>query len=109
VKEFYAQIPGAEDARFNIGKGFYTFPCSATIPPISFNIGGKDLPMSPSTLIFGPVTEGSTTCVGSIVGNLAFGDFGNDFWVIGTSFMRNYYTIFDYDHKRVGFATLRDD
>jgi hypothetical protein len=107
VKEFYAQIPGSEDAHFNVGEGFYTFPCNATIPPISFNIGGKDLPMSPSALIFGSVAEGSETCVGSIVGNLAFGGLGTDFWILGTSWMRNYYTIFDSDHKRVGFATLK--
>lgn len=28
-------------------------------------------------------------------------------WVLGTSFMRGYYTIFDMDLKRVGFAGIQ--
>ncbi|KAG8797102.1 hypothetical protein FRC20_005065, partial [Serendipita sp. 405] len=67
VKAFYKKIPGSKDASSTVGAGFYTFPCSATIPSVSFTIGGKNLPMSASSVNFGPVSEGSSDCVGSIV------------------------------------------
>jgi cathepsin D len=98
----YAQIPGSQD----IGNGFHTFPCSATIPAIGFIFGDNDngitITMSASSLNFGPVSSGSTTCLGSMVGNTP----DANLWFLGDSFMRNVYTIFDYDNSQVGFATL---
>jgi cathepsin D len=100
VKAFYDKIPGSK----HIGGGVYTIPCFEAIPPISFTIGGKDLPMSSSTLTVGPVKPGSSTCVGSITidENIA-----RTSWILGESWMRNYYTIFDYDNSQVGFADLK--
>jgi Eukaryotic aspartyl protease len=104
VRAFYAKIPGSQDATSTVGPGFYTFPCLAAIPRISFTIGGKALDMSASSLILGPLKPRSSKCVGSIV---ADGSIANYFWMLGESWMRNYYTIFDYDSSRVGFADLK--
>jgi cathepsin D len=60
--------------------------------------------MSSSTLIVGPVEPGASICVGSITIDV---DFDRSSWIIGEAFMRNYYTIFDLDKGRVGFADLK--
>lgn len=103
VSAFYAQIPGSQDASSTVGAGFYTFPCDSTLPSVAFTIGGKSLDMSAS-LNFGPVSDGSSDCVGSIVADSSI---GSEFWILGDAFMRNFYTIFDYGKSRVGFATLK--
>jgi cathepsin D len=102
VSDIYAKIPGAQNASFTIGQGFYTFPCNSTLPDISFTIGGQDFPMTQS-LTFGQASSGSTECVGSIV---AFDPTGTQFWVLGDIFMTNFYTVFDVGQSRIGFATL---
>lgn len=101
VKAFYAKIPSAKEDS-SVGAGFYTFPCSATIPEVSFTFGGVDFPMT-STLNFGPVSQGSDSCVGSVI---ADANIGSQFWILGDAFMTNYYTAFDVGNSQVGFAKL---
>lgn len=104
VKAFYKKIPGSKDASSTLGEGIYTFPCSTTIPSVTFTINGKALSVASSALNFGPVQEGSTTCVGGIA---ASNSIGSQFWILGDVFMRNYYTIFDFGNSQVGFAPLK--
>jgi cathepsin D len=101
VKAFYAQIPAAKEDP-SVGEGFYTFPCSTTLPEVSFTFGGQDFPFT-STLNFGPVSEGSSDCVGGVIADSSI---GNQFWVVGDTFMQNVYTAFDFGQSQVGFATL---
>jgi cathepsin D len=101
VAKFYRSIPGAKDASSTLGAGFYTFPCASAPTSISLTFGGKKFAVSPDAFNLGQATEGSSSCVGGIVG-----DSSADFWIVGDVFMRNVYTVFDYGNSQVGFAAL---
>ncbi|KDQ07014.1 hypothetical protein BOTBODRAFT_181072 [Botryobasidium botryosum FD-172 SS1] len=100
VATFYKAVPGSQDLSSTVGQGFYGFPCNK-VPSVSFTFGGKSYPVDPQFFNLGPASQGSSTCVGALMGQ----DLG-DFWVVGDVFMRSVYTTFDFDNSRVGFATL---
>jgi cathepsin D len=102
VAKFYKSVPGAKAAGASVGDGYYTFPCSSVPSNISISFGGKKFTISPDVFNLGQVSEGSSLCVGGIVGE----DLGVDFWIVGDVFMRNVYTVFDYGNSQVGFAQL---
>lgn len=66
--EIYAKIPGARSATNTVGEGFFTIPCNEIPTDVSFTVGGKAFTLSADTLNFGPVSEGSNSCVGGIMG-----------------------------------------
>ncbi|GJJ14017.1 hypothetical protein Clacol_008274 [Clathrus columnatus] len=121
AQAFYAQIPGARP--LILPPGFYTFPCNATLPTISFNWGdsGQKWEVSAESFNTGPATSGSLDCVGGLVGQ----DYGA--WILGdvyvkiitrgfspeklniiSSFMKNAYTVFEADTMSIGFAQLSE-
>ncbi|KAK3811379.1 MAG: aspartic peptidase domain-containing protein [Linnemannia elongata] len=100
----YAAL-GGTDASSAAGAGYYTFPCDS-FPDISLTFGGMSFTMSKETLNVGQVLAGSKDCVSSIVGQ----DTGSELAIIGTSFLQNVYTSFDFGKgdvkSRIGFAKL---
>ncbi|PSR80379.1 hypothetical protein PHLCEN_2v6764 [Hermanssonia centrifuga] len=96
VSRIYAQIPGSTD----IGNGLYTFPCNTQVD-LALTFGGESFSVSPNDLNYGPLTEGSDMCVGGVSYNPDF-----DFWVIGDTFLKGVYTVFDLEGPKVGFASL---
>lgn len=81
--------------------GRHTIPCAAvaTLPNVSLNIGGKDLVLTPQDYIIHWHGE----CMSAFVGHDIQSPTG-PIWVLGSIFLRAYYTVFDMERNRVGFA-----
>lgn len=89
------------------------------VQSLVFQVGGKELQMPKEsffkfddeiahtcklTLTASDMdTSGQTAASGSF-----FGEGGSQNWLLGAQFMQNYYTIFDYDKKRVGLVPSKD-
>jgi hypothetical protein len=96
VAEFYKYIPGSQYS----GEQYWTYPCEAALPSISFNIAGREFPLT--KFYMDPKENGSNRCIGAIMQQEDI-----PYWVLGWAFMRGYYTVFDVANGQVGFATLK--
>ncbi|KAI6138205.1 aspartic peptidase domain-containing protein [Pisolithus thermaeus] len=96
VGQFYSSLNATD-----LGNGFYTLGCDS-MPSISITIGGTAFPLSATTFNLGTYPTGSSQCVGAIA---ATGGLGNTM-VLGDTFLRNVYAVFDMGQSRVGFADL---
>lgn len=97
-----SKLASAVGAKANI-MGEYTIDCDkvADMPDIVFTIGGIDYSIpGPKTVI-----QAQGTCL--------FAFMGVDFpapgpqWILGDVFMREYYTVFNYHDKSIGFAKAK--
>lgn len=76
-----------------------------TLPDITFKIGGIEYVMTYKDYVISVTNEGITECVLGIMG--ASFPPGFNYFILGDSFMRKYYTFFDKNHDRVGFALAK--
>ncbi|KAF8339157.1 aspartic peptidase domain-containing protein [Cantharellus anzutake] len=101
VSRFYRHIPGSAVFRTSRDSTTYSYPCSYD-PQISFTFNGIPYPIASKYFNHGPVSGGSSSCVGAISSR---GE--SDFWILGDPFMRSVYTAFDVNNSSVGFAKPR--
>lgn len=80
--------------------GQYTIDCEQveSIPDITWKINGNDYVLPGKSLVI----QSAGMCIFAMMG-MDFPKPGPQ-WILGDVFMREYYTVFDYEEKRIGFA-----
>ena len=104
AKRLHSLLPGVEE----VGEEF-RLPCSSK-DNVTFAFGGVSFTVSPLDYVGEPVDD--TLCTSNIIGRQPLGP---DRWLIGDVFLKNVYTVFDWDKNRIGepryvlpcFACLR--
>ena len=91
AQKLHDLIPGAEE----VGEAFH-LPCSNT-KSIQLTFSGKSFDISPKDYMGAKGSDGN--CVSNIAAHQAFGD---DQWLIGDTYLKGVYTIFDLDKHRIG-------
>lgn len=81
--------------------GRYVLPCSVVkdLPNIKLFFGGKEYVLTPNDYIIHWHGE----CMSAFVGHDIDSPTG-PIWVLGSIFLRSYYTVFDLERQRVGLA-----
>ncbi|KAJ7510848.1 acid protease [Mycena galericulata] len=101
IKKLFAKVSGSK--LFDSTNGYYSYPCDSP-PEISFSWGGKDWTITAANLNLGTTESGSSDCVSSLAAQDL--GLGTDVWLLGDAFMKNVYTVFDFDQGAVGFGKL---
>jgi len=74
--------------------------------------GGKSWPINSRDMNLGPVSSGSSICVGGIFDLNSGSDVGegggNPTWVVGATFLKNVYSVFRSQPAAIGFAELSE-
>lgn len=83
-------------------KGIYTVDCNevANLPTMNFNFGGHVFPLEASDYIL----QTSGGCISPFMG---LDIPGLKLWIVGDAFLRRYYTVYDMERNRVGFAPVK--
>lgn len=76
-----------------------------SLPTLNFVFNGIEYELAPADYIVKVTMFGVTQCVSGVM-PAEFPE-GFDYLIIGDVFMRRYYSHFDYDNQRVGFAPAR--
>ena len=76
------------------------------MPNISFWMGGHEYELTSSEYIMPIRYDNHDFCL-SIFREIPKSPKGPETWVLGTSFLAKYYSVFDFENDKIGFASLK--
>ena len=93
-----ATLHGLVPGSTNSGEG-YMIPCSSTVN-VQFMFSGMNYTVPPKDYLGKPDSTGQM-CASNILGHQAF---GAGQWIMGDVFLKNVYTVMDFDKNQIGMS-----
>ncbi|CAI5454726.1 unnamed protein product [Caenorhabditis angaria] len=89
-------------------KGEYMISCDKvpTLPEVSFVIAGQTYSLKGDDYVLKIAQGGKTICLSGFMG-IDLPERVGELWILGDVFIGRYYTVFDFEQNRVGFAQAK--